>query len=126
MDELHRRGVRVRFIGERERFGAGLVSRMQLAEQRTADNTTLTLSIAASYGVLVMGWKSRWPVRQLRFFNFGAQPSAPSRILKMLAGTLAIVRQSGRWSGRNDARGRHRRPAPAAAARHRSPATGPR
>ena len=27
----------------------------------------------------------------LRFFNFGAQPSAPSRILKMLAGTLAIV-----------------------------------
>ncbi|KAG0939805.1 hypothetical protein G6F31_015246 [Rhizopus arrhizus] len=50
VDELHRRGVRVRFIGERERFGAGLVSRMQLAEQRTADNTTLTLSIAASYG----------------------------------------------------------------------------
>ncbi len=27
----------------------------------------------------------------LRFFNFGAQPSAPSRIVKMLAGTLAIV-----------------------------------
>ena len=50
VDELHRRGVRERFIGERERFGAGLVSRMQLAEQRTADNTTLTLSIAASYG----------------------------------------------------------------------------
>ena len=50
VDELHRRGVRVRFIGERERFGAGLVSRMQLAEQRTADNTAMTLSIAASYG----------------------------------------------------------------------------
>ena len=50
VDELHRRGVRVRFIGERERFGAALVSRMQLAEQRTADNSTLTLSIAASYG----------------------------------------------------------------------------
>ena len=27
----------------------------------------------------------------LRFFNFGAQPTAPSRIVKMLAGTLAIV-----------------------------------
>jgi len=42
--------VRVRFIGERERFGAGLVSRMQLAEQRTADNRAMTLNIAASYG----------------------------------------------------------------------------
>ncbi|WP_282263845.1 polyprenyl diphosphate synthase [Stenotrophomonas sp. PS02301] len=50
VDELHRRGVRVRFIGERERFGAGLVSRMQLAEQRTAGNRAMTLSIAASYG----------------------------------------------------------------------------
>jgi hypothetical protein len=30
--------VRVRFIGERERFRCHLVS-MQLAEQRTADNT---------------------------------------------------------------------------------------
>lgn len=50
VDELHRRGVRIRFIGERERFGASLVSRMQLAEQRTADNTAMTLCIAASYG----------------------------------------------------------------------------
>ena len=50
VDELHRRGVRVRFIGERERFGASLVSRMQLAEQRTAHNSAMTLSIAASYG----------------------------------------------------------------------------
>lgn len=50
VDELHRRGVRVRFIGERERFGASLVSRMQLAEQRTADNRAMTLCIAASYG----------------------------------------------------------------------------
>ena len=50
VDELHRRGVRVRFIGERERFGASLVSRMQLAEQRTAHNAAMTLSIAASYG----------------------------------------------------------------------------
>jgi undecaprenyl pyrophosphate synthase len=65
VDELHRRGVRVRFIGERERFGAGLVSRMQLAEQRTADNTTLTLSIAASYGgrqdiAAPRAWPSKW------------------------------------------------------------------
>ena len=50
VDELHRRGVRVRFIGERERFGASLLARMQLAEQRTAGNTRMTLSVAASYG----------------------------------------------------------------------------
>jgi len=50
VDELHRRGVRIRFIGERERFGASLVGRMQQAEHRTADNTAMTLSIAASYG----------------------------------------------------------------------------
>ncbi|WP_305805819.1 polyprenyl diphosphate synthase [Stenotrophomonas sp. YIM B06876] len=50
VDELHRRAVRVRFIGERSRFGAGILHRMQRAEQLTRDNRTLTLSIAASYG----------------------------------------------------------------------------
>ena len=50
VDELHRRGVRVRFIGERMRFAKGIVERMQRAEQRTAGNTAMTLSIAASYG----------------------------------------------------------------------------
>jgi len=50
VDELHRRGVRIRFIGERDRFGASLLNRMQSAEQRTAANTALSLNIAASYG----------------------------------------------------------------------------
>ena len=50
VDELHRRGVRVRFIGERSRFAAGIVQRMQRAEQRTAGNGAMTLSVAASYG----------------------------------------------------------------------------
>jgi undecaprenyl diphosphate synthase len=50
VDELHRRGVRLRFIGERERFQPDLVARMRDAEQRTADNRTLHLNIAASYG----------------------------------------------------------------------------
>ena len=48
--ELHRRGVRVRFIGERGRFEPGIVSRMQAAEAQTAGNGRLTLAIAASYG----------------------------------------------------------------------------
>lgn len=48
--ELHRRGVRLRFIGERTRLSAGIRQRMQAAEALTADNRGLTLVIAASYG----------------------------------------------------------------------------
>ena len=48
--ELHRRGVRVRFIGDRARFGAQIRERMQAAEAQTAGNTRLALNIAASYG----------------------------------------------------------------------------
>ena len=50
VEELHRRGVRVRFIGERERFSASIRERMQSAEAQTASNTRLDLVIAASYG----------------------------------------------------------------------------
>ena len=48
--ELHRRGVRVRFIGDRDRFGATLSARMQAAEDTTRGNLALTLVVAASYG----------------------------------------------------------------------------
>ena len=50
VEELHRRGVRVRFIGERERFSATIRERMQSAETLTLANTSLDLVIAASYG----------------------------------------------------------------------------
>ncbi len=50
VDELDRRGVRVRFIGERERFSAGIGERMQAAEHQTRGNHRLDLVIAASYG----------------------------------------------------------------------------
>ena len=48
--ELHRRGVRIRFIGERSRFSAPIIQRMDAAEALTVANSTLQLSIAASYG----------------------------------------------------------------------------
>ena len=48
--ELHRRGVRVAFIGERARFGDAIRARMDHAERLTAGNTRLALNIAASYG----------------------------------------------------------------------------
>ncbi|MGX5732067.1 polyprenyl diphosphate synthase [Pseudoxanthomonas beigongshangi] len=50
VDELDRRGVRVRFIGERERFSPAIRQRMESAEAQTRANTRLTLVIAASYG----------------------------------------------------------------------------
>lgn len=50
VDELDRRGVRVRFIGERERFSPAIRQRMEAAEAQTGANTRLTLVIAASYG----------------------------------------------------------------------------
>ena len=48
--ELHRRGVRVRFIGERGRFGEAIQARMDAAEATTRGNAGLQLVIAASYG----------------------------------------------------------------------------
>ena len=50
VDELDRRGVRIRFIGERDRFGDLIRRQMDQAEARTAGNSRLHLSIAASYG----------------------------------------------------------------------------
>lgn len=50
VEELDRRQVRVRFIGERSRFGDAIRERMTAAERQTAAHSRLTLSIAASYG----------------------------------------------------------------------------
>ena len=48
--ELHRRGVRIRFIGDRERFSPAIRERMQAAETPATGDARLALSIAASYG----------------------------------------------------------------------------
>ena len=50
VDELDRRGVRIRFIGERDRFAEAIRDRMAASEAQTRDNTRLQLTIAASYG----------------------------------------------------------------------------
>ncbi|WP_159016176.1 polyprenyl diphosphate synthase [Cognatiluteimonas profundi] len=48
--ELDRRGVRIRFIGERGRFNEQIRQRMDAAERLTQGNSRLNLAIAASYG----------------------------------------------------------------------------
>ena len=50
VDELDRRGVQVRFIGERGPFAEPIRARMAAAEAQTLRNDRLHLAIAASYG----------------------------------------------------------------------------
>lgn len=50
VDELHREGVRVQIIGDRSRFSVDLQKLMADAEALTAQNTRMTLMIAANYG----------------------------------------------------------------------------
>jgi undecaprenyl diphosphate synthase len=50
VSELHRNGVRLRFIGERTDLDARLRASMANSEQITAGNSQLNLQIALSYG----------------------------------------------------------------------------
>ncbi|HEU0025268.1 MAG TPA: polyprenyl diphosphate synthase [Thermoleophilaceae bacterium] len=48
--ELDEEGVRIRFIGRRDRLGAELLERMEWAEARTRENERITLFVAFDYG----------------------------------------------------------------------------
>lgn len=48
--ELHAEGVRMRFIGRRDRVAAPLLEQMEAAERLTDANTRITLFIAFDYG----------------------------------------------------------------------------
>jgi undecaprenyl diphosphate synthase len=50
ISELHREGVRIRFIGDRSLLAADIVSLIEMSEQKTRENTKLDLVIALSYG----------------------------------------------------------------------------
>ena len=50
IDELHRSGVRVRFIGERAQLDDRMRASIANSERITAGNSTLSLQIAVSYG----------------------------------------------------------------------------
>ena len=57
VEELHRNGVRLRFIGDRQSLSVKLQARMAASEQLTAANSGLRLQIAVSYG-------GRWDIVQ--------------------------------------------------------------
>ncbi|VAW74278.1 Undecaprenyl diphosphate synthase [hydrothermal vent metagenome] len=50
VEQLHRNGVRIHFIGERSAFEPKLQALMDSSEEQTQNNTGLTLSIAVNYG----------------------------------------------------------------------------
>jgi undecaprenyl diphosphate synthase len=55
--KLHQNNIRLKIIGDRDRFDDKLKQTMRDAEQLTANNTALTLTVAANYG-------GRWDVMQ--------------------------------------------------------------
>jgi undecaprenyl diphosphate synthase len=55
--ELHAKGVRVRFVGERRNLSVRLQARIAAAEERTGGNGALRLQVAVSYG-------GRWDIIQ--------------------------------------------------------------
>lgn len=48
--DMHKNHIRLRFIGDRARFNANLTAKIQEVENLTANNTGMTLLIAADYG----------------------------------------------------------------------------
>lgn len=73
VEELHRRGTRIVFIGERGEFPVAIRERMAAAEALTIGNRAITLCIAAGYG-------GRWDIVQ----------AARSLAREVVAGQLAI------------------------------------
>ena len=49
-DELHGKGIRIRFIGNRSLFSDSLQQQIDETETKTFNNSTMTLNIAANYG----------------------------------------------------------------------------
>ncbi|WP_268811130.1 isoprenyl transferase [Williamsia sterculiae] len=49
-DELHEMGVRVRWAGRRQRLWRSVIRELEIAEELTGNNTTLTLTMCVNYG----------------------------------------------------------------------------
>jgi undecaprenyl diphosphate synthase len=57
VEKLHANNLRLRVVGSRANFSADILHRIELAEAKTANNTGLTVIIAADYG-------GRWDITQ--------------------------------------------------------------
>ncbi len=68
--KLHENDIRLKVIGDRSQFESKLVDLIQQAEMLTANNSTLTLTIAANYG-------GRWDMMQAMRSMLRDYPDAP-------------------------------------------------
>jgi undecaprenyl diphosphate synthase len=49
-DEMHRMGVRVRWVGRPQRLWKSVIEELEIAEEMTANNKVLTLNMCVNYG----------------------------------------------------------------------------
>lgn len=68
--DMHKKGVRLKIIGDRSAFDARLQALMANVEAMTAHNSTITLTIAANYG-------GRWDMLQAAQSWQAANPQQP-------------------------------------------------
>jgi undecaprenyl diphosphate synthase len=83
VEKLHRNGVRLKVVGDTQRFSAKLRALIEQAEKHTAANQRLTLSIAANYG-------GRWDIVQAMNRFLQDNPSASEIREETLAPYLAM------------------------------------
>jgi len=49
-DEMHRMGVRIRWVGRPQRLWKSVIGELEIAEEMTAKNKVLTLNMCVNYG----------------------------------------------------------------------------
>lgn len=76
VDKLHKNGVRLRIVGDLERFGSRLNTLISEGERLTRNNTRLTLNVAANYG-------GRWDILQ-----------AVNQLMRERAGNMEAVTEA--------------------------------
>jgi undecaprenyl diphosphate synthase len=72
ISNMHKNNIRLKIIGDCTRFDAKLVQYIEHAEQLTANNTGLTLTIAANYG-------GRWDIMQAMHAMHALSLAHPAR-----------------------------------------------
>jgi undecaprenyl diphosphate synthase len=74
LDKLHRNGVRLKVVGDTERFDPAIRRLIEQGERLTAENRRLTLTIAANYG-------GRWDILQALSRLMAQRPAPADRAL---------------------------------------------
>ncbi len=82
VERLHRNGVRLKVVGDTSRFPRKIVRLIEQGETLTAQNTRLTLTIAANYGgrwdiLQAMNRINKWPADEAELARHLAMSYAP-------------------------------------------------